>query len=306
MRRSASAPAPLTPDMPRAVAEGLEIALVSMSTTRGKDYASDKRTDRLSLSCRVIAAIPLASADRTLHIESIRDKSGREMRVPDTRVNERTGQYAPRAGVFPFGDPGYFGHRENDGWPTNAAVAIDHDSSRVVSEIDLNLEMFRAEKIVPIDRPITEAATVDFIELVQGVHALISKVEPQASGKIAFEMCVWLHNKHPDISTMTPVVRTEADVRAGRNERRQLPPGNDVERAPYLYSVELVDKHGRVLDYISRDVLGLTHWTGQYWYFKQEFDPIKGGAAPETLRIQLVTEVARSTIPFTFTGLAAE
>lgn len=277
-----------------------------MSMARGIEYNGPTRTDRISFACRIIPAHPIASADRILRIESIRDQRGREMRVLDPRATERASRSTPTGVAFPFGDPDYFGLYENQGWPTSVSIALDSDPTRVVSELELHLEMVRAEKIVPFDWPLTDAVTEDYIELVPGVHVLISKVEPQPNGKLRLEMLAWLHNKHLDITTMTPIVRTEADIRAGRTERRRMPPGNDFEQAPYLHSVEILDKHGRVLEYIVQEAAGLTHWTGQYWSIRQELDPIKGGAPPETLRIQLVTEISRSTIPFTFTDLKGD
>ncbi|MBX3317695.1 MAG: hypothetical protein KF902_12635 [Phycisphaeraceae bacterium] len=246
--------------------------------------------------------------DDAIEIDDVLDQSGRSMLIegsvarskmtidtPGTRLQFETGLYrkAPNGSVASMG-----GH-----------AMIDPDPNRRVATIRLRMGATRAKRMESFDVPLAEVATSnEYRQLTPEAHLAVFKTELDKHHNLKTDLCFWLHNSI-DSTTVRPIVTAEepSPKQPGTRPREGVgepkPNGNDSYKPPFLYAIETLDEHGRVLDFKTQLPPQTDHWTGDYIRVQHTFKPLAGAGPPVMLRVRLITEIENLEIPFVFEGL---
>lgn len=246
--------------------------------------------------------------DDGIAIDEVLDQHGKSMLIEATNSRPK-----PPTGVpgtrLQFDSSGYSKSRKRNANSMSGYATIEPDPDRRVATIRLRMGATRASRIESFDVPLGDRAVwTEYRQLTPEAHLAVFKMELDKQEALKIDLCLWLHNS-VDISTVRPIVTAEGS-RPGlpgpppREGATGLEPaGNDSYKAPFLYAIETLDEHGRMLDFKTQFPPQTDHWTGDYIRVQHTFKPLAGAGPPAILRVRLITEIERLEIPFVFDGL---
>lgn len=295
-------PEPASGRPAQSVTDGeLTAAAVCVNIVRSRSF--EKGTHAASVvvlgTIQATSSATVYAAHQKVIIDEVLDQEGRSMLLPAASGDESHDKGGWVSDAYPFTDPETISGRVLPWWPVRGEVAIDADRARTVAAVSARFASTIATRLDVIDLRCAEIKpSKNMFPLVPGAHMSIPKLRIEGDGTTAIEYALWLHNQIVDPTTVSPVIRSDQQMRNFYEDAREYDlVGHDDREPPFLYSIELIDAEGRVVGTTGDSGSGRAHWTGHYWTSTDDVTPRSGAGRPEIVRIRMITETVRSEFP---------